>query len=174
MKHYVDPQFRDATYQSIKNTETPQLVNVEVDFQVNGKTNKRQKTIVRRKVLRTLGATRIFAEAGLDNISQAGQLKICVNNVGDMGDAVGKGIATGLTFGLAGSHVVDRYIMTCVYTPKNGLTVTKEYKHALHSTIGVHKALEGMEPVPPADAFDQIVEEMLLNFLRDIQNDGCV
>jgi hypothetical protein len=31
-----------------------------------------------------------------------------------------------------------------------------------------------MEPVPRADAFDQVVEEMLLSFLRDLQTEGLL
>ena len=169
VKSYVDPQFRDATYQSIKPMEAPKLVTITVEFQVNGKPNKQQQVVVRRKVVRVLTATRVFVEAKGPSTEPPAELRVVVNNVGDIGAAVGKGFATGLTFGLAGSHVVDGYELTATYTPVNGNPVIRTYKHAIHSTIGAHSAPKGMEPVPLVDAFDQVVEEMLLNFLRDLQ-----
>ncbi|MCG3173239.1 MAG: hypothetical protein GMKNLPBB_01417 [Myxococcota bacterium] len=171
IKSYVDPQFRDATYQSIRNTASPTRVTVSVEFQVNGKPQKRQHDIVYRRVTRVLTATRLFTEVSSDKASESGQLRIVINNVADVGAAFGKGFATGLTFGLAGSQVTDGYIMTAIYTPLGGVPTTREYKHAIHSTVGLRSAPEGLVAVPLADAFDQIVEDMLLNYLRDLQND---
>src|SRR5215831_10009127 len=91
-----------------------------------------------------------------------------------MGAAVGKGFATGLTFGLAGSEVVDGYEMSVSYTPVGGSPMCRKYKHAIHTTIGALKAPSGMQPAPLADAFDQVVEDMLLNFLRDFQQQVAV
>ena len=172
MKSYVDPKFRDADYLSIKAPDSPRPVVVTAIFQTNGKPKKQLHTLVRKKVTKVLAATRIFTEAANAQTNQAGRLEITVNNVGDIGGAVGKGVGTGLTFGLAGSAVVDGYEMTAIYTPVGGSPVTKTYKHAIHSTVGLHSAPKGMEPVPIADAFDQVVEDMLLNFLRDLQKDG--
>ena len=68
----------------------------------------------------------------------------------------GKGLGSGLTLGLAGSEVVDGYEMTAIYTPAEGYPVTKTYNHAIHTTIGLHSAPKGMEPLLLADAFDQV------------------
>ncbi len=70
--------------------------------------------------------------------------------------------------------MVDNYEMTAVYTPADGTPITKKYKHALHSTIGAHSAPAGMEPVPRELAFDQIMEDMLLNLLCDLQHEGAL
>jgi hypothetical protein len=171
-KAYIDPKFRDADYLSIKASDSPRPVLVTATFQTNGKPNKQLHTLVRKKVTKVLAATRVFTEPANAQTNQAGRLEITVNNVANIGGAVGKGVGTGLTLGLAGSEVVDGYEMTAIYTPTGGSPVTKTYKHAIHTTIGVHSAPEGMEPVPSADAFDQVVEDMLLNFLRDLQKDG--
>jgi hypothetical protein len=172
-KTYVDPQFRKATYQDIKRSDQLLPVTIAVEFQVNGKPgSKQQNVIVSRKVLRVLAATKVFVEANSTNTMHAGNLKITVNDFGDMGAAVGKGFATGLTLGLAGSEVVDNYEMTIVYRPANGESISKQYRHAIHTTIGAHSAPAGMEAVPPTDAFDQVVEEMLLNFIQGLQKEG--
>jgi hypothetical protein len=60
--------------------------------------------------------------------------------------AVGKGFGTGLTFGLAGSHVTDGYEMTVRLT--QGTTVTERaYSHAILSTIGNASGPHGLTPV---------------------------
>ena len=175
IKSYVDPKFRDATYQSVRTPETPTPAVVTCEFQMNGKHgHKNQDALVRRKAMRVLTSTKVFSEVEASAGASVGQLQIRINNVGDIGGAVGKGFATGLTFGLAGSEVVDGYEMTVIYTPAGGSPTTKVYKHAIHSTIGAHAPPPGMQPVPLADAFDQVVEEMLLNCLRDFQRDGVI
>ena len=169
---YVDPQFRRASYQSLRNIERPHRVTVGVEFQVNGKREKEQENIVRRKVVRVLGATRMFAEADTASASEAGRLDVTVNNFGSVGSAFGKEFATRMTFGLVGSHVIDDYEMTVIYSRPGGPAKTKKYKHAVHTIVGAESKPKGMEPVPRADAFDQVVEEMLLSFLRDLQSEG--
>lgn len=173
-KSYVDPQFRRASYQSIRNIESPHQVTVEVEFQINGKREKQEESIVRRKVIRVLGATRMFAEADATSVSQAGRLEVTVNNLGSIGPTVGKEFATKLTFGLVSSHVIDDFEMTVVYSPPGGTPGTRKYKHAVHTIIGTQSGPKGMEPVPRADAFDQVVEEMLLSYLRDLQTEGLL
>ena len=171
-KSYVDPQFRRASYQNLKNIESPHRVTVGVEFQINGKREKEQESIVRRKVIRMLNTTRMFAEADAAGASQAGRLEVTVNNFGSVGSAFGKELATRLTLGMVGSHVIDDYEMTVVYSRPGGAPSTKKYKHAVHTIVGAKSKPIGMEQVPRADAFDQVVEEMLLSFLRDIQSEG--
>ncbi|HEY5041459.1 MAG TPA: hypothetical protein VIK53_05595 [Verrucomicrobiae bacterium] len=173
-KSYVDPTFHDANYLSIRTPASPRPVVVVAMFQVNGKPKKELNSIVFRKVTKILAATRVFIQASNAQTNQAARLEITVNNITDIGSAEGKGFGTGFTLGLAGSEVVDRYEMTAIYTPSGGLPIKKIYKHAIFSTIGAHSAPKGMEPVSISDAFDQVVEDMLLNFLRDLQESGSL
>ena len=65
--------------------------------------------------------------------------------------------------------------MTAVYTPASGDAISRTYEHSLYSTtIGNHSPPEGMEPVPNELSFDQIMEDMLLNFLSDLQKAGVL
>jgi hypothetical protein len=171
-KSYVDPQFRRASYQSLKNIESPHPVTVSVQFQVNGKREKQPELIVRRKVIRVLGSTRMFAEADPAGAAQAARLEVTVNNTGKAGSSYGRGLATRMTLGLVGSHVIDDFEMTVVYSRPGGQNSAKKYKHAVHTIVGAQSGPKGMELVPRADAFDQVVEEMLLSFLSDLQTEG--
>ena len=173
-RSYVDPLFRRTSYANLKNIESPRRVTVGVEFQLNGKREKQQETIVRRKVIRVLGATRMFEEAESDSAAPAGHLEVTVNNIGNLGSAYGQEFATRMTLGLVSSHVIDGYEMTVVYSRPGGPPKTKKYKHAVHTIVGAQSKPKGMEPVPRADAFDQVVEEMLLCFLRDLQTEGLL
>src|SRR4030095_11982508 len=77
-KSYVDLQLRDATYASIAGRDSPRPVTISVEFQLNGKRRNQEQTvaIVRRKVVRVLTATRVFAEASPAVASPAGQLQV--------------------------------------------------------------------------------------------------
>jgi len=46
------------------------------------------------------------------------------------------------------------------------------YKHALHSTVGLKDAPKGLEPMTPSAGFGKIVEQLILNFISDIQKSG--
>ncbi|MDD2762470.1 MAG: hypothetical protein PHE83_00695 [Opitutaceae bacterium] len=164
-KGYIDPTFRTATYKDVQSSAHPVPVKVNISFAADGTPVPRAKDIADRKVSRLLESTKVFAK----DPAAAASLEIRIQNLGDAGEAFAKGFATGFTFGLVGSHVVDRYEMTVVYRPSAGAAFEGKYNHALHSTVGLKSAPEGMQPVPYADAFDQIVEDMMLRFLVDFQ-----
>jgi len=172
---YVNPSFHDADYSSIKPVDSPRAVVISTIFQTNGKTAKEDlHKIVRRKVMKVLMTTRTFVEPANIATDSAGRLDITVNNIFNKGEAIRKGMATGATFYAAGNEVVDSYEMTVVYKAESGPSITKKYRHAIHSTLGAHKPPEGMTPLPLRDAFDKVLEDMLLNFLRDLQKEGSL
>jgi len=174
-KSYIDPQFHDADYQSIKVPDSPRPVTVAVTFLTNGSPNEAAKVPVRTQAVKVLTATRVFTERTNPQTSPAGRIEITVNNIGDTSEAMRKGWNTGASLGLVGNEIVDGYEMTATYAPAGGSPVTRTYKHAIHHTFGAHSALEGMELLPSGDAaFERVLEDMLLNFVRDLQKDGTV
>jgi len=171
-KMYVDPKFRSATEKDIIAPAVPVPVQLTVKGQSNGKENKRAGEFWTKTVTNVLSKTRVFAAAASASNST---LDITINNIGDMGSAAGKGFATGLTFGLAGTTVTDGYIMTAVYRDSTGKSVSKEYKHAIHTTIGnTNPPLEGVQPLPPSEASVKVAEDMILNFLLDLQKESVI
>ncbi len=175
LKTYVDPSFRSATYQSLKRPAQPAPLVINVVFQSEGVEKGGVRPVLEKDVTRVLNASRLFTVDVYKTNLQAAQLRITVNNVGDKGAAVGKGIGTGLTFGLAGSEVIDGYVMTAEFKKgPDGAVVTKTYRHAIYSTVGVHSAPAGMEPMSMDAAFAQVIEDMVLNLLRDLQNDNSL
>ncbi|MCF2858401.1 hypothetical protein L1286_13010 [Pseudoalteromonas sp. SMS1] len=171
-KTYVDPTFAKASYQDVKSVQKKYSTNVIVEFQRNGEAFERANKEVRNHVERTLRATGVIIPS---NDNPAFSLKIVVNNLADLGEAAAKGFGTGLTFGAAGSLVTDYYEVSITYIDNSGKELTKKYKHALHTTIGNKKApFENVDPTSPADAFGSVVEQVILNFITDMQNNGLL
>ena len=130
--------------------------------------------IIRRKAAKILTATRVFVEVGNAFTNQADNLEINVNNVGDLGAAKAKGYGTGATLGLAGSEVVDGYQIHIIYTAPGKPPVAKNYEHELHTTVGAHSAPKGMIKVPKDQGFDRVLEDVLLNCIRDLQKEDAL
>lgn len=168
-KSYVDPEYGRATYDDINRRSEPYKLKIIAEFQRNGKHLPRVDNELIGHVERVIRGSG-FAVPATQGIS--GELKVIVNNVADLGKAAAKGFGTGLTFGLAGSTVTDFYEMEATLSINNKVIKKTNYKHALHSTVGVKKAPEGLEPMTASAAFGKIVEQLILNFLQDIQKSG--
>ncbi len=169
-KTYIDPNFGKATYDDVKSVAKKYDAQVIVEFQRNGEKLDAVNQEVLNHVERTLRATSVVTPTKVETDYS---IKVTVNNIADMGEAAAKGFGTGLTFGAAGTTVTDYYEVTVEYTDKNGTSLTKNYKHALHTTIGNEKApFEGAIPTTPSDGFGTVVEQVLLNFVVEMQKDG--
>ena len=167
-KSYVDPQFRKATYSDIGKVATKYKGNIDVEFQRNGEhlsnVDKELRTHV-EKVFRTTGVVEPTTEPAELKI------KVIANNIADMGEARSKGFATGLTFGAAGSTVTDYYDFT-IECRNGGTNKSFAYKHAIHTTVGNSPAPIPVEPLPLGESFGKVVEDIILNFVREMQQSG--
>jgi hypothetical protein len=81
-------------------------------------------------------------------------------------------VGVGLTFGLVGAMVTDGYRLEASYRRADGTTVTRNYEHALHSTIGNKDGPPGLTPVAAADAVNVILDQMLTRLLLDLFSDA--
>lgn len=165
---YVDPQYRHATYDSVKRPSNPIPVKLETQFQRNGTPLPAVDAELRGNVERTLRATGVYVP-----VKDAPMLmRVTANNIADVAAARAKGFGTGLTFGAAGSTVDDNYLFTCSLSGESHPVVEHSYKHAIHTTIGNTKAPSGMTPTTLADAFSRVVEDAVLNCVQDLQRQG--
>ena len=83
-----------------------------------------------------------------------------------------KGFVTGLTFGGKGSTVTDYYEAKIELAGPDGKQI-KNYKHALVTTIGNADApLPGVAPLKMMDAFNVVVQDIIMNFVQDMKIDG--
>ena len=164
---YVDPQFREAAREDIRQAKTVHRVAVETEFRTHGRLNGRANSELRREVIQALQAT---GTAMVVNGPADITVRVRANNVGDMGKAVGKGFVTGLTFGAAGSTVTDLYEFEVDYVIRDK-TQTQSYKHAIHTTVGLKAApVEGVAPASATGAFSLVVQDVVNNFVKEMQD----
>lgn len=168
-KSFVDPSVQKVSYDDLTKRVEPLKLKLSVEFQRNGQPYPRVNSVLKDNSERVLRGTGVIVPA---NDDAAGEVKITVNNIADVGAAAAKGFGTGLTFGLAGSTVMDAYEMTITITA-NGKTASRSaIKHALYTAIGNTTLPAGVETVPPNVAFERVLEQMILRALQDLQKSG--
>ena len=169
-KSYVDPQYRKASFADIKSVEKRYEVNLVAKFERDGVHQPKIDGLLQERFQNSLRASGIIIP--IDDPAQF-TIHITVNNITDLGTAVAKGFGTGLTFGLVGSEVADYYNIKITMTGSNGELLTGEYRHALLTTIGNHKApIENVTPTTPDAGFTKVIEDATLNFIHEMQTKG--
>jgi len=170
-KSYVDPQFHRASYNDIKHVQDIYFVNLTVEFQRNGEHMSKYDKEVYSFVDKALRGTAVVVP---ETTKQEKGIHVIVNNVGDLGEAAAKGFGVGLTFGAVGTVVTDYYKITVEYSDGTR-KVVKNLKHALHSTIGNKAApIENVEPTTILAGFEKVIEDAILNFVKDMQDQGLL
>jgi hypothetical protein len=167
-RSFVDPAYGNTTYNDLKKRSEPLRVRLAVEFQQNGKPLPAVDATLRASVEKTLAKSGLIVPV---TDASAGELKIVLNNVGDLDAARAKGLNSGLTFGAAGTTVTDFYEMQMSLST-GGKVVTKNGKHALHTAIGNTETPKGIETMPVNLAFERVVEQLLLNAMAELQRSG--
>ena len=168
---YVDPQYHHANYDDLIRVNPPYALSIKVEYQLNGKERPRSQKSMQDYVERSLRASGV-AVPYEGKGEAAGEISVIANNVGNMSAAAAKGFGTGLTFGLVGSHVTDQYEVS-IRLRLSGNVIEKKYEHAIISTVGNASGPPGLSAVPPATAINQVVDDIVLNFLKDMQAEGA-
>lgn len=169
---YVDPQYHHAEYSELARPTPPYTVSVKVEFQRNGQPKPQVDAQVRADIERSLRASGVAVPYDGAGVAE-GEISFVLNNIANVGADVGKGFGTGLTFGLVGSHVIDGYEMTVRFT-QGSTIVQRTYQHAIVSTVGNASAPPGMKAVSLGQAVNQVIDDLVLNALKDLQAGGLL
>jgi hypothetical protein len=166
VKSYVDPQYRNASYDDIKPVENKYRAKIDVEFQRNSVHYSKADKECRSHIERVFRATGVIIPASNEPEIR---INVVVNNIADLDDARAKGFGTGLTLGAAGSTVTDFYEIKIELYMGDETSLTKTYKHTILTTIGNKPAPLNVEPTTAADAFGTVVEDAVLNFVKEMQ-----
>lgn len=166
-RSFVDPTFPKMSYDDIQKSQSVKKLKLTVEFQRNGERFEKAEPLLKDSTERVLRASGLVLP---DAQGTDGTIHVVVNNLADIGGAVGKGIGTGLTFGLAGSTVTDAYEMQLNITAGGKTFTRSDVKHALHTAIGRTQTPDGLETMPSNVAFERVLEQMLLRVLKEYQS----
>ena len=172
LKAYVDPQLPRVGYADLLARPDPRPVSLRVEFHRNGEPATLGASTAREAVRTVVEKSRLFSSLIDKPADDVDRLEIVLDNVGDTGDAAGKGALTGLTFGAKGSQVTDGYVFTATFRAVGKPAVTRTYRHAIHGTIGNAEGPPGLVAEESLRAaFDKVVEGLVLNLLLALQKD---
>jgi hypothetical protein len=165
---YVDSGLQQANLEDVRKPARPTDVQLLFQFQTKGTANAKATDILRKEVGELISSSGLFATLGSEPALSGAILSVTINNVPitDQNDAVAKGFATGLTFGLVGNAVTDGYVCTMEYLPPGAANkVSATSRHAIHSTMGAKGA-------PPNGIKAKNIDEAVHTMTRQIVLEG--
>lgn len=170
---YVDPAYHQASSRQLHPLTPPIPLKVTVQFQTNSKPTPAADAELQHQLEQALTASGAFAPTTEADASAAA-LNVVVNDSSNLEDAHHRGFHTGFTLGSSGSMIDDDYEFTVSYRNATGGDYQAVYKHAIHTTFGEINGPAGGTPTTTADAFHQVVADVVMNFVRDLQNKGLL
>ena len=169
LRSFVDPTLGDVPAAQRVAPANPQPVQLIFEFKTEGAANARATNMLREQITESVRASGLFSEVSATPVSGGALLSIVVDNIPQEG-AVGRGFATGLTLGLAGTTVSDYYVATARYAA-NGTELSSEKRHALHSQIGAAEAPANMvQAETPEAGVRTVIRQLTDHLLFDLAN----
>ncbi|WP_373741798.1 hypothetical protein [Neisseria sp.] len=163
---YVSPDYRKHSSSSLSIPAQPHSVRLETAFLLNGKPAEAANRRFAAEAADVLNGSSVVRTS--DNAPAV--IKLTAATDSQRGKAAAKGLATGLTFGLAGNRFDDNYRFECSYN--DGTTAHSEtYNHAVTTVIGNKQAPQGT-PVKTKTAFADVTAQIVTNCLVDLQQKG--
>jgi hypothetical protein len=169
VKSYVDPASGSPTYQDVRQPAQPYKLKITSQLVRDGKEVRSASKHLQPRVEHIVQKSGIAVPV---TEGEAGELHIVLTNMADTRQAAQIGFAAGITLGLAGGMVTDHYEMDGELRLHDRTFRKQGYKHALHTTIGNKEGPAGVAPLKLEDAFDKVLEELILNLLIDAQKEG--
>ena len=169
LRSFVDPTLGDVPAAQRVAPANPQPVQLIFEFKTEGAANARATNMLREQITESVRASGLFSEVSATPVSGGALLSIVVDNIPQEG-AAGRGFATGLTLGLAGTTVSDYYVATARYAA-NGTELSSEKRHALHSQIGAAEAPANMvQAETPEAGVRTVIRQLIDHLLFDLAN----
>jgi hypothetical protein len=170
--YYADPKPRKTNYSEFKRPANPQPVYVVFDMYSSEGSFPEATRKLGPKVAQTLKNTRLFSTVSQVGSENMARFQISMRETALLSGEDAKSLPEGLTSGLVGSQGAIVYSFTASYQPPGKEAVKKVYPHAVHIVKGTNPVLNDSMPMTAAHAVDTIVEQVVVNFLRDLQSEG--
>jgi hypothetical protein len=171
MKSYVDPALPMVGKSDVVAPAQPRPVQVAFEFRTKGSANAAATSELHPRIVAVASESGLFSQVSRDALgAEAGLLTVVIDNVAVDGEnAAAKGFGTGLTLGAVGSMVTDGYVCTVTYS-RGGATTSVDLRHALHTTIGNKAGPDGLTPMTPQQAIQQVIDQLMWNGLDQLSD----
>lgn len=169
---HVEPSFQKVGYSDLQPAQSRPSVGVLVEFQRSGKSFPAVTGATRETVIQALQKSNLFASVSSGVVGTKARMEITINNA--EGETKGSGYVTGLSMGAVGAKTHDPYILTASYSIEGRDAIKREYRHSIYGMIGGGGFGKGVKTMSVDEAFDQVVEDFVLRFLKDLQTEGVI
>ena len=167
--YYADPKPRNTRYEDLKAVANPQPVYLVFDMYSSEGSFPEATRKLGPKVVRVLQNSGLFSSVSSVGSENIARIQISMRETAVLTGHETKTLPEGLTSGLVGSKGAIVYSFTASYQPPGKEGLKKTYPHAVHIVEGTNPALGDSMPLTASHAVDAVVEQVVLNFLRDLQ-----
>jgi hypothetical protein len=168
---YVDPTLPPASAADVRPANHPTSVQVLVEFRANDVPKASATSFVQKRLLDIARRSGLFSTVSTTPVDSGRRLVVTINNY--PGDRQGSPVATGLTLGLAGTRVTDRYHCEAQYDVAGREPVSLVYEHALISKIGAAAGPPGLTSYPLNTAAEIVFDQLGWSIMRDLAAKGA-
>lgn len=161
----VDPRYHRASYESIRQLAVPMLVKVSVYFQRDGIPSPAVDGELKLHVERTLRTSRVFTPTENSNIPI--ELTVVANRITVPAAAQAMGFDIETTDAAAGSTTDEYYEFNFTYLSNHHRPVQSAYLHAI-----LVPNPSGVKAATHDKAFGRVVEDVVLNFIKALEDTG--
>jgi len=170
--YYLDPKPAKLSYDDLKPVANPRPVYLVFDmYSAEGSFPEATRKLA-PKIVHVLDYSRLFSSVSKVGSENMARIQISMRETAVLSGQDAKSLPDGLTSGLRGSQGVIIYQFTASYQPPGKEIVKKVYPHAIHIVKGSNPALGDALPMTASHAVDAMIEQVVLHFLRDLQNEG--
>ena len=173
--YHVDTRYRGAAAPAQATVAAPKPVCFQFAFQTNGSPNNQNTAALRDTVYTTVMGSGYFSAVSPSPVADGANLHVNINNQfeGTTGTFL-KGFFSGLTFGLIGYNVNDKFLCTVEYQPASGMPkITQTTQGGVWASGGLLKLpLSNAVPMASTDAaIKQMTQWVVSDALNKVVQD---
>ena len=168
-KSFLGASFPRVTYRDIAERNVPLRLKLGVEFQRNGKHFPEGDIPLKDYTNVILRKTGVVAPV-VDR--EEGEIRVILNNIADSGTVTSEIARTRYPLWVIGKTITDAYELSMFIITKEGTISRTGIKQAVHTAIGNMSIPEDVATFPQDQAFGKVLEQMILQALMEMQQNG--
>jgi hypothetical protein len=158
------------TYEQIAPQDPKPSIDYDAKFISLGRENAAAVRILQEEIEKVFNRSNLFSTISAGIGSEKYHLSIVLKDEGNVALAFLSGFISGLTFAVLPAYGRDEYVLSV--DVKKGDQLLKQYQYKDHMNSWIQLFLIVLTPTHwPPDVAKNIIDNMLLNFLHDVEND---
>ncbi len=157
------------TYEQIVPRDPKPSIDYDAKFISLGRENAAAVRIFQEEIEKVFSKSNVFSKFSAGIGSEKYHLSLVLRNEGNVGAAAISGFISGFTFTVIPAYARDEYIL--IIDVKRGDQLLKQYQYKDHMNSWIQLFLIFLTPTHwPPDVARSVIDNMLLNFLHDVEN----